>query len=219
MSTYQLSTVRSRIQRKLDNTSFDSTTLNDFINDGQRWIFNHSRLTFNEREASVTTTASSTALTGLPTDISQPLNLRVYTPVNYAMLVPYVEYEDVDLIYPNVSLIGNGPPIAWTVFNGTPVLVNNADQTYTLKLKYIHSPTELINDTDVPEVPVEFSELLVLAGYKRALEHDDDFDQAQVIQQQIDREIIDMNGRYRRQAGVPHIMKQPKNLKRRIGLR
>lgn len=212
--SYQLSTVRSRVQAKLDNTSFDAATLTQFINDGQRWIFNHSRMSFNEREATtVTTTVGSTALTGLPADMAEPISLRVFTPVNYAALIPYMEYEDVDTVYPNVSLIGTGLPIAWTSFNLVPVLVNAADQVYTLRLKYIHTPAELVNDTDVPEVPEQFSEVLVLTAYRRALEHDDNFDQAGVIQQQIGQEIIDMNSRYRRQAGVPHIMRQGRRIR------
>lgn len=217
---YTLATVNTRVQRKLDNTSFNTAKLMDFANDAQREIFNRYRLGFNEREdATVTTTSGSTALTGLPTDMSIPINLRIFSPTGNAMLLPYVEYEEVDLMYPNVSLVGNSPPVAWTIFNGTPRIINNADATYTLYLKYVKTPIELTATSDVPEIPVDFSELLVLGMYARALEHDDEFDKAAVIRQQMDALALDINDRYRRQAGVPHVMRSPLNLRRALGRR
>lgn len=206
---YQLSTVRSRIQDKLDNTSFSTSILTQFINDGQRDIIIQSKPQFSRLETSYTTTAASNALTTSATDILVLLSLKIFTPINYAQKLPFIEYQDVDLFYPNVGLLGTGPPIAWTTFGNTPTLVNNADAVYTLKAKYLQAPPELVNDSDVPILPVTFSEILVLAGYKRALEHDDDFDQAQVVQQQIDSKILDMNSILKPQLGVPHVIRQP----------
>lgn len=217
---YDAGNIISRTQAKLDNTSFDSTKLLAFANDAQREIFNRYRLGFNEREnTTVTTTAGSTALTGLPTDMDVPLSLRVFSPVNYANLLPYIEYEDVDELYPNVGLVGSGPPIAWTIFNLVPKLVNNADTTYTLYLKYVKAPTELTSTASVPEVPVSFSEMLVLGTYARALEHDDEFNKAAAVRQQLDDLALDLNSRFRRMAGIPYQMRQPLNLRRRIGRR
>jgi hypothetical protein len=130
-----------------------------------------------------------------------------------------MEYEEVDLVYPNVGLLGNGPPIAWTIFNGTMRLINNADATYVLYLKYLKTSIELTANGDVPEVPVENSELMVLGMYARALEHDDEYDKAAVIRKQMDDLAVDMNSRYRRQIGTPHIMRQPRNLHRSLGRR
>jgi hypothetical protein len=123
-----------------------------------------------------------------------------------------------DLYYPNITLLGTGPPIAWSIFAGTPIAVNRADAVYTLLSKYVQVPPTLVNDSDVPIVPDTFGEVLVLAGYKRALEHDDDFDQAQVIQQQIDSMIMEMTNFLKPQTGVPHIMRSP-NMKRTFGVR
>lgn len=212
--TYNLANIRTRVARKLDDTNFDTATLNDFINDGQRDIFNSRRFVFMEREADVTTSVGSTALTGLPTDMQTPLSIKVYTPVGYATKLGYVEYEDIDQYMPNVSIAGNTPPSLWTVFNLTPVLVYQADGTYTLKLKYIKEPTELTADGDVPEVPVSFSELLVLAAFKRGLEFNDVYDQSQIIERQIYNMSNMLAERYKRQTGTPHIMKQPNRVRR-----
>lgn len=214
---YQLSTIRSRIQDKLDNSSFSTSILTQFVNDGLRDVVIQAQPKQYQGETTYTTTALANTLTTSATDVLVPINMRIFTPINYAMLLPFMDYKDVDLYYPNVGLLGTGPPIAWSSYSDVPFVVNNSDQIYTLKSKYLRVPTELVNDSDVPALPVTFSEILVLAGYKRALEHDDDFDQAQVIQQQIDTKLIDMELILKPQLGVPHIMKTGK--RRRLGIR
>lgn len=216
--SYQLSTLRSRIQDKLDNTAFSSSVLTQFLNDGLRDLVIQAKPNYYQSEATYTTTASANTLTTSATDVLVPISFRLYTPINYASLLPYVEYRDVDLVYPNLGLLGVGPPIAWTMYGMVPSLVNNADTTYTLKSKYVTIPAELVNDTDVPLWPVTFSELLVLSGYKRALEHDGDFDQAQIIQQDITSKLMDMETMLKPQLGVPHIMRNV-NRRRRLGTR
>jgi hypothetical protein len=215
--TYNLSTVRARIEQKLDDTSFGVDKLNQFINDGQRDILNSRRFVFMEREADLTTTANLDTVTGTPTDMQVPLSLRVYTPVGNAVPLRYVEYEDFDTVYPNPTNNGTTAPSQWKIFNQTITIYPIADATYTLKLKYIKEPAELILDASVPEIPEAFSEILVLAGYKRALEHNDDFDQAQIIQAQIDEQMDKIDERYKRQSGQPHIMKTPNRMTRHRG--
>ena len=207
--SYNLGTVRTRIEQKLDDTSFGTAKLNQFINDGQRYVLGSRRFVFMEREADLTTTDGSEAVTGTPTDMAVPLSLRIYTPVGNAIELEYIEYEDFDRSVPNATNTGETAPSAWRVFNKTIYVYPIADATYNLKLKYLKEPTELTTDASVPEIPEAFSELLVLAGYKRALEHNDDFDQAQIIQLQIDEQIDKMDERYKRQSGTPHIMRAP----------
>lgn len=215
---YQLSTVRSRIQDRLDNTSFSTSILNQFINDGLRDIIIQSKPQFSRLETNYTTVIGAATLTTTATDVLVPLSFKIYTPINFTQKLPYVEYEDVDLYYPNVSLLGTGPPIAWSIFANAPYLINNADAVYTLRAKYLQAPPELVNDTDVPILPVTFSEILVLSGYRRALMHDDDFDQAQIVQQEVTSQILNMNEILRPQLGVPHIMRSPYTRRRVIGI-
>lgn len=214
---YQLSVIRTRIGQKLDDTNFGTDKLTQFTNDGQRDILNARRFVFMEREATLTTTSGLDTVIGTPTDMQVPLTLRLYSPVNYATNLPYLEYEEFDTSIPNPSLAGNTVPISWRVFNQTIYVYPIANSTYTLKLKYIKTPAELVNDTDIPEIPEAFGEALVLAGYKRALEHNDDYDQAQIIQQQIDEQLDKMSERYKRQAGRAHVMAQPLRTNSRLG--
>ena len=213
---YNLGTLRTRVQQKLDDTSFGVSKLNQFINDAQRDILNSRRFTFMEREAVLTTSAGTDTLVGTPTDMQIPISMRITSPVSYASQLAYIEYEDFDTAMPNQDVNGNSVPSAWRVFNNTLLVYPNADATYQITLKYVKSPTELVLDSDVPEIPESFGELLVLAAYKRALEHNDDYDQAQVIQQQVDIQTDNMDSRFKRQFGLPHILRTP-NRTRRFG--
>lgn len=214
---YNLGTVRTRIQQKLDNTNFDTSKLNQFINDGIRDILNTRRFVFMEAETSLTTTAATDDLSTLPTDFQVPLSLRIYSPTNNSTLLTYMEYEDFDTMMPNPNLVGQTIPFSWYIFNRVPKVYPFADNVYTIKMKYVKKPTELTVDADIPEIPEEFSEVVVLAGYKRALEHDDDYDQAQIIQMQVDDKINQMDERLSRQKGLPHVMRQPWRTRRSIG--
>lgn len=214
--SYNLQSVRSRVEQKLDDTSFGAAKLNQFINDGQRDILNSRRFRFMEREATVQTVVGNSAVTGTPLDMQVPITIRIYSPANQAIELTYVEYEDFDRVMANQNNVSNTVPAYWRAFNNQIEVYPNADAIYDLRLKYIKAATTLVNDTDVPEIPEAFSEVLVLAAYKRALEHNDDYDQAQLIQQQVDIQTDNMDERFRRQIGLPHVMRLP-NRNRRVG--
>lgn len=222
--SYTVNDLVVRIQQKLDDTSFDVTTLINFLNDTEREVFNRYRLNTEEQQIdTITTTAGSRDLTGLPgnagagtpssaTLVGQYISLRVILPVNYSRVIPYVDYEDADKYYPNYNLLGEGPPIAWFIFDGVPTLLNRADKTYTLSAKYTLLPTTLTATTDTPNIPIEYSEIEVLGALARAYEFNDQFNEAQSIRQQYNRLCSDWVDATRRTAGTPHTMRRPRNV-------
>jgi hypothetical protein len=222
--SYLLSDLWTRTQRKLDDDSFDTSTLTDFANDTEREIFNRYRINTEEQQIdTITTTAGSRDLTGLPgvaggSAVAQYVSLRIILPINYSSVIPYYEYEDVDVMFPNYLLLGTSQPVGWFIFDGTPRLVNMADKVYTLSAKYTINPTKLVNATDVPNLPEEFSEITVLGMYARALEFNDEYNEAQSVREQYNKLAVDYVDATRRQAGVPHVMRQPLN-RRNAGLR
>ena len=133
-------------------------------------------------------------------------------PVNYSKVIPYIEYEDADVLYPNYNLLGQGPPIGWFIFDGVPSLLNRADKVYTLSAKYTLLPTKLTAVGDTPNIPEEYSEIYVLGMYARALEFNDEFDKATPVRAQMHQLAVDYVDATRRQIGTPHTMRQPRNL-------
>lgn len=220
--SYTVGDLITRVQEKLDDTSFDSATLINFANDTDREVFNRYRINTEEQQLdTITTTEGSRDLTGVPAvgAYGQFISLRIILPINYSRVIPYVDYEDADVYYPNYNLLGEGPPLAWFIFDGVPTLLNRADKTYTLSAKYTLLPTKLTATSDTPNIPEEYSEIYVLGMLARAYEFNDEFDKAAVARQQFDRLCIDYVDSTRRTAGTPHIMRRPLNLRRNLGIR
>lgn len=219
---YDANSLYLRVQNKLDDPSFDTAVLLDFLNDTEREVFNRYRINTEEQQIdTITTTAGSRALSGLPASgtVGQYISLRIILPVNYSMVLPYVDYEDADVYYPNYQLLGQGPPMAWFIFDGVPSLLNNADKTYTISAKYTLMPTPITTGTDTPNIPEEFSEITVLGMYARALEFNDEYAEAQSIRQQFNRLCVDYVDSTRRTAGTPHTMRRPRTMNGPFGIR
>ena len=62
------------------------------------------------------------------------------------------------------------------LYGGNIMLSAPTDKDYTMTMFYIKKPKTLVDNTDVPELPEEFEELLVLGAYKRILDRNEDFD-------------------------------------------
>jgi hypothetical protein len=219
---YDANSLFTRVQSKLDDTSFSTDLLLDYLNDTEREVFNRYRINTEEQENDlITTTAASRALTNLPASgtVGQYISLRIILPVNYSKVIPYVDYEDADKYYPNYMLLGIGTPIAWFIFDGVPTLLNNADKTYTLSAKYTLLPTPITSGTDTPNLPLEFSEITVLGMFARALEFNDQYDEAQAARTQFAALCVDYVDKTKRQVGVPHTLRRLRNVNAPFGLR
>lgn len=177
---YQLSTLVTNVQTKLDDTGFSSATIVQFINDTQREIFNTYRLRFMEKQASFTGTAGQASIGSLPADYQVAIDLRITSPINVATKLQFIDYKELDQIDPANNLT-NLPRYAYefgTVLNTYPT----ASSILTYMLRYWAIPTELVADGDVPQIPAEFQELLVLGAFKRCSQLNDSYDEAAVVQ-------------------------------------
>lgn len=175
---YQLSTVRDRVQAKLDDTNFSASKINQFINDAQRDIFNTYDFPFNQGIDLTKVLALDGTSVTLPTDFQRMRVLETISPSGYEMaLTPFsMNYTTFKNIYPYDADRSSGTPSFWTVYGNELLFAWKADKQYGLGMYYTKTADELVNDTDVPEIPEAFSETLVVGAYIRALEHNDDND-------------------------------------------
>lgn len=70
------------------------------------------------------------------------------------------------------------------------------DKFYTVRLFYLAKPQALENDDDVPVIPAEYGEILVLGALYRAEQLRDNFDFAQIYENKQQSLITNMNLRY-----------------------
>lgn len=174
---YTLGTMISRVQNDLDDTGFSSSILTQYANDTQREVFNNRYFRFMQDTENYTLVASQASIGTLPTDFQQAIDLRLTTGGLEKVLTP-ISIEEFDAMYPDSSTAPDGIPEVWYIYGNTINVFPEPASTYTAVLRYYKTPAELVNTTDVPEIPEAFQEVLALGMLKRALKYNDSYDQS-----------------------------------------
>lgn len=206
---YTLAGLRQRVLVDLlDDEEFDPGIVDRFINDTQRDIFNQYELTFQEKIFSGTIPAGSTMFK-YPDDVAQ-LQLQVLaSPSGYQhnLSSSYIPFRDFFTRYPTPQ----GNPVsqvsAWTLFANNMLTSAPTKEDYTMTIFYIKKPKTLTLAADVPEIPEEFSELLVLGALQRIQKRNEDYDLAAQTGVEYQRILMQLVNRYGgRKADGPVIM-------------
>jgi hypothetical protein len=191
---YNLAGLRQRVRiDKLDDEEFDGSVIDNFINDTQRDIFNQYELPFQEKIFQGAIPAGST-MVQLPSDLAQLQSQTLTEVPGFSQMKK--KWRDFFELYPDNTAETAGAPSAWTLYANNVVLNAPADQEYTLTLYYIRKPQLLTQDSHVPEIPEEFSELLVLGAYIRVLKRNEDFDQADYVEVEYNKQLDLLVARY-----------------------
>lgn len=212
MNEYNLASIRNQVLvDKLDDTDYDPSVIDNFINATQREIFNTYELEFQEKVFSGSIPAGARTFT-FPEDL-QAFQSLVITGPNGAqqnIMNKYIQFKDFNKLFPTPDNNPAGPITAWTSYAGTMITSAPVDEPYIMTTFYIKKPDILSDDTDVPEIPEEFQEILVLGAYKRVLQRNEDFDYAAVVNNEYQGQLELMVNRYGfRMADMPIRMKRP----------
>lgn len=206
---YNLAGIRQRVLvDALDDEEFDPGIVDRFINDTQRDIFNQYELTFQEEIFSGAIPAGSTMFR-YPTDVAQ-IQLQVLSaPDGFQrnLDTSYIPFRDFFSRYPTPQ--GNTPSSvnAWTLFSNNMLTSAPTDQEYTMTIFYIKKPNTLSLNADVPTLPEEFGELLVLGALSRVQKRNEDMDLAAATNVEYQRILLQLVNRYGgRKADGPIIM-------------
>ena len=198
---YNLGTVVTRVQNRVKDTGFSSTIIKNYINDTQNDIFNEYRLRFMETTQNYTLAAGASDITngsGLPTNFVQAIDLTL-TSSGLEKILTYKNYKEIDFTYPDPTDTSANPsnvPNCWYLYGNTIRLYPAPNSDYTVTLRYYKRPTELEDDADVPEVPSEFQEALILGAAYRVLQTKDNYDQAAVLENKYFELLTKLASRY-----------------------
>jgi hypothetical protein len=205
--------ITTRVQQRIRDTGYSSTEIKSYINDAQNDIFNEYRLPFMQATQPYTLTVGVSDITngsGLPTDYVQALNLTLTTSGRETVL-PYRNVTEIDELYPDpddTTINPKAAPIAWYYYADTIKVYPAPDAAYTLSLQYYKKPTLLSSDADIPEVPSEFEEALVVGAAYRVLQVKDNYDQAAILQNKFDEILQKLVVKYSQaQVGTPTRMR------------
>lgn len=207
---YTLGDLTTRVQNRVKDTGFSSTLVNEYLNDAQNDVFNEYRLPFMEATQAYTLTANDSDITsgnGLPSNYVQAINLTLTTNDKEKQLI-YMPFQTIDQDYPDPDDDTTGTPNYWYDYDETIRVYPEPDQGYTVSLKYYKKPTEMTSDDDVPEVPSQFAELLVLGAAYRVLQVKDNYDQAAILENKYNEHLVKLAVRYSQaQVGTPTVMR------------
>jgi len=207
---YNLEGIRQRVLvDKLDDEEFDTTIVDRFINDAQRDIFNNYELSFQEKIFAGVLPATSTMFQ-LPSDLSQLQSAVITSPdANVVdIMSKYTDFRTFNRLFPKPSISDAGDIQVWSMYSGNMMLSRPTDVDYELTMFYTKKPKKLEADADVPEIPEEFSELLVLGAYIRCLKRNEDFDMATYVEVEYNKELDLLVSKYGfRKANGPIKMK------------
>lgn len=179
---YNLATLRRDLALDLlDDEEYDPAILDRAINRAVREIFNQFELPFMEKIFSGTIPEGATMF-NYPPDMALAQNHVVTAPDGSQRNIEggYLPFRDFNSVYPTPANNSPGAVAHWTSYGGKIILSRPTDKEYTLDLYYIKKPAKLLADTDVPEIPEEFSELILLGAYIRIAKRNEDTDLAQM---------------------------------------
>lgn len=210
---YTLSDLVTRVQSRIKDTGFSSTQIKQFIDDTQNDVFNEYRLPFMQATQNYTLTSGVADLTdgdGLPANFVQAIDL-VLTTSGLESRIPFVDVSEMDWNVPDATDTTTHPsniPNRAYKYGETIYLYPVPNGAYTATLRYYKSPTELSEDADVPEIPQEFKELLVVGAAYRVFQVKDNYDKAAILENKYMELLQKLAVKYSQtQAGTPTLMR------------
>lgn len=210
---YILSDIITKVQQRVRDTGYSTAEITNYLNDTINDVFNEYRLPFMRSSQTYTVTAGNSDITdgdGLPANYVTAINL-MDTTSGQEVEVPIITESDLDEIYPDkadTALYPNGQPL-YAYYDGSTIRVFPAPaDAYTFRLRYEIKPTTLTNPSDVPVIPSQFEELLVVGASYRVMQVKDNYDQAGILenkyQELLQKLVVKTSST---QTGSPRIMR------------
>lgn len=210
---YNLLDLTTNVQDDLKDPSFSATRIRRYINHGQRVIFATHDFRFTEKQYTGALTLNDTFLTQ-QTDHENTILLNLIDPVNAQQVYRYDEsnyqaYRDFFNDNPNVTAQTSNVPSSWTEFGNKLYFSTPVNKAYIVQHFYYRIATPLVADSDVPDVPETFRELLEMWADYRAEKYRGNHDVAATYKQEFEDELESMAIKFSPTTGMgPTIARQ-----------
>lgn len=208
-NTYTVGQYKAWTRVKLNRSAYDSTKLLQFLDEANKEICNVQIWRFMERNFVGTITTGASRYNFPVTNFQAMIDMVVTSPDSNVIYPKFMPHEIFRKQYPSqaTTVLAPAPPKVWTSFgNSFTVGPAQPDQTYTISIDYVVAPTDLsaASDSATVDVPDDFSELLTLGMYSRALQATDNYFPALLVAQTWQDKLDQMVERYQsRQFGEP----------------
>ena len=189
---YTLGNLKDILRRRLQDQEFDDTTLTMFINEAQSEILGEDKYPFMQRIDEYI--ADDKGEISLPPGYAGTFYIFAKKPKQPRRDLRYVAPKD---FFEKEKT----PTMVYTTYANTLFYrIYKADDTefdgFKITHLYLEDPLPLVNDTDISPIPPQYIEALVLGALYRAEQYRDNFDYAQIYQNQQDQILTNMKLRF-----------------------
>ena len=210
---YNVGDLVDKVQKRVRDTGFSSTTIIELLDDTQNDVFNEYTFPFMQTSQDYVLTANDEDITsgnGLPDNYAVAQHLTL-TSAGRESNVPFVDFRWIEENYPDPTDTSRNPagvPRYAYFANGTVNVYPVPNEAFNATLTFRKKPAELTSGDDVPDIPAEFRELLVVGAAYRVMQIKDNYDIAGVLQNKYDEILQKLAVRYNKiQVGAPKIMR------------
>ncbi|MBS1863008.1 MAG: hypothetical protein JSS68_15005 [Actinobacteria bacterium] len=156
-----------------------------WLNQAQRRVVLESNLRTQDESATVTTEVGKSAYS-LPSDFARIIDL--HNPTTQELLTP-IDIKSLDALPASTGL-----PYSYVISGTNILLYPTPDAVYSLSLRYWRLPEDMVSDSDTPEVPAQYQELLIAFAMKKAFLREDDPQMAQTWEVQFEKGMLKLRG-------------------------
>lgn len=198
-ANYNLGGLINRIKVRLDDEEYPDTTITEFLNDALFDALGEAHYQFLEKVYKAATQAPG--VLPLPRDYQTIITMTAKIDKNIWPF-EYMDYKD----FLALDKDNGAKNYRFTVFGGNLLYTvpdvtdseheDGEERFYDLTVYYLAKPLSLVNNTDVPIIPYEFGEVLVMGALARAERLRDNFDYAEIYANKYDELVTNMKLRY-----------------------
>lgn len=195
---YNLGTLISEVQDELQDASFSQERIVRYLNQTYFELFGEVPFSFFEKTYKYETVDGGEV--ELPKDFQSVIRIvvekeRMKMPLKYLAPRDYFAAIQSQKVY-RYTLIGNTMHFYLPKDKECDGDGPEPDEFYTVKIYYLAKPTKLTALTDVPIIPAEYGEILILGALVRAERRRGNYDFAQIYDNHKNELITNMAMRY-----------------------
>ncbi|MCA1565823.1 MAG: hypothetical protein LC803_09335 [Acidobacteria bacterium] len=200
---YDTTSLIQEVKTRAKDSTLTDSLITTWLQETQDGVLGHYRLSF--LETSTTATLSINDLTrAYPTDLQVVLGLKLDDGAQVSE-PSFLSYQEFTKLYPAPEYATASWPQAVTDYGRALYWSCPFDRAYILNLRYIRKPVQLTSGAVVPDVPVEYRELMIRGALQRVEEYRENFDIAAFHSRKVEDLAEDLLQRYgARQLMTPH---------------
>lgn len=192
---YNLLGLRTSVRSKLKDSSYSASVIDGAINDAQLEIADLYLWSYFQKLVSGALTIDEHTYEQ-QSDHQTTAKLVILDPdtptSNWDITKYYKPWEEFFNSFPAPDLLDSSQPVYWTEYGNQIYFNCPASKAYLMRQFYQKIPTELTGDNDIPELPINFREALILGATYRCEEERENHDIAAVLQNRFNDRVSDL---------------------------